>query len=226
MEALTLVIGNKNYSSWSMRPWLLLRHFGLDFEEVRIPLGQPATAGLLREWSPSLKVPVLKHGAITVWESLAICEYVSEQLLDGAGWPRDAAARALARAISSEMHAAFTELRSHWPMNCRLRRKLEPSAGVMRDLTRIEMLWNQCLERWGGGRWLFGEFSIADCMFAPVALRFHTYQPELSPRAADYVSRMLEHAPVREWMAAGQAEEEVIPEDEVGYLLGEPEWQS
>lgn len=224
MNRPVLVIGNKNYSSWSMRPWLLLRHFGLDFEEIRIPLSQEGSKAAMATWCPSGKVPVLHHEGVAVWDSLAVCEYVSERLLDGKGWPAGTAQRAQARSICAEMHAGFTELRSHWPMNCRLRRKLEPSPGLARDIARIEAIWTECLAA-SGGLWLFGGFSIADCFYAPVALRFHSYQPALSEAAQGYVERVLAHPPVREWMAAGRAEKELIAEDEVGFLLGEPDWE-
>src|SRR5688572_8197789 len=124
MNTLTLVIGNKNYSSWSLRPWLLLRHHSLPFEEIRVALSAPTTADALRPHSPTLKVPVLKDASLTVWDSLAICEYVSEQYLNGKGWPQAVAARAQARSFAAEMHSGFQALRSAWPMNVRLQRKL------------------------------------------------------------------------------------------------------
>lgn len=214
MNDLKLVIGNKNYSSWSLRAWLLLRRFDLPFDEVRIPLSQDDTASRLKAWSPSRKVPVLVHGELTIWDTLAICEYVSEQFLDGGGWPRDRARRARARSVSAEMHSGFTELRARWPMNCRLQHRLEPDAGVARDVARIEEIWSECLSRDGGG-WLFGDFSIADCMFAPVALRFHSYRPELGEPASGYVRRVLADEHVQSWMDAGRAETEIIEEDEL-----------
>lgn len=220
----TLVIGNKNYSSWSLRPWLLLRQSGTPFEEVRIPLFQPGSAERLREWSPTEKVPVLRHGGLTIWDSLAIAEYVSEQFLSGSGWPRDPGDRALARAMSAEMHTGFAQLRGQWPMNCRLRRRLEPDAALAREIARVDALWSHCLERAAGGDWLFGEFCIADSMFAPVALRFWSYQPSLSPRGQAYVEHIVANAHIQEWMAAGRAEREVIADDEVGYLRGEAGW--
>jgi glutathione S-transferase len=220
----TLVIGNKNYSSWSLRPWLLLSHFGVDFTEIRVPLNLAETPERLREFSPTGKVPVLLHEGRTIWESLAICEYVNEALLEGRGWPVDLAARAHARALACEMHAGFTHLRSQWPMNTRLQRGMPLSMKLGNDLARIEIIWNECIETYGGP-WLFGDFSIADAMFAPIALRFHSYQPPLSPVSSAYVAAILAHPAIKAWMAAGQAETEVIKEDEVGYLLGEPGWQ-
>lgn len=220
---LTLVLGNKNYSSWSLRPWLLLSHFSVPFEEIRIPLSRPDTQRRLQEYSPTLRVPVLVHDTLTVWDSLAICEYASEQVLKGRGWPWAVADRARARSLAAEMHAGFTALRGQWPMNVRLQRKLVPDAAVARDIARIEQIWTECLE-YSGGPWLFGEFGIVDAMFAPVVLRFHAYQPELGAAAAAYRDTMLAHPALRQWMEAGRAESEVIREDEVGYLLGEPGW--
>lgn len=224
MGALTLVIGNKNYSSWSLRPWLLLRHMGVAFTEIRIPLDLPDTKARLKPLSPTGKVPVLHDGELVVWDTLAICEYVSEQYLNGKGWPEAAAARAQARSLAAEMHSGFQGLRSAWPMNTRLRRKLLPDAAVSRDIERVSDLWTQCLEK-SGGPWLFGEFSVVDAMFAPVALRFYSYQPILPSRAAAYVQTHLNNPALKEWMAAGAAETEVIKDDEVGYLLGEPGWK-
>jgi glutathione S-transferase len=223
MSILTLVIGNKNYSSWSLRPWLLLRHTNLRFTEVRVPLSLPGTADALKAYSPSGKVPVLLDGTLTVWDSLAICEYVSEQYLNGRGWPQAVAARAQARSFAAEMHSGFQALRSAWPMNVRLQRKLPVEAALRRDIERVSDIWSQCLEK-SGGPWLFGDFGILDAMFAPVALRFHSYQPVLPAHAAAYVQTHIANPALQEWMAAGRIEKEVIKEDEVGYLLGEPGW--
>ncbi|MDY6981571.1 MAG: glutathione S-transferase family protein [Pseudomonadota bacterium] len=223
MSQLTLVIGNKNYSSWSLRPWILLRHNGVAFSEVHIPLSRPDTADLLRPHSPTLKVPVLNDASLTVWDSLAICEYVSEQYLAGKGWPQAVAARAQARSFAAEMHSGFQALRSAWPMNVRLQRKLPVDAAVQRDIDRVCDIWESCLAK-SGGPWLYGEFGIVDAMFAPVALRFHSYQPDLPARAQAYVQTHVNNPALREWIDAGRAETDVIREDEVGYLLGEPGW--
>ncbi len=223
MSRLTLVIGNKNYSSWSLRAWLLLRHSGVPFDEVRVALSQPDTIENLRQHSPSLKVPVLKDGSLTVWDSLAICEYVSEQHLHGKGWPQAVASRAQARSFAAEMHSGFQALRSTWPMNIRLQRKLPLDGALKRDVERVCDIWTQCLSK-SGGPWLYGEFGILDAMFAPVALRFRTYQPDLPAPAAAYVQTHLNNPALQEWMKAGRAEKEVIKEDEVGFLLGEPGW--
>jgi glutathione S-transferase len=225
MAALTLVFGNKNYSSWSLRPWLLMQHMGVAFTERRIALDMADTPALVKQYSPTKKVPVLVDGALTVWDSLAICEYVSEQYLDGRGWPADVMARARARAMSAEMHSGFMELRSQWPMNVREQRKLPLNAGLQKDIARLEASWGDALQR-SGGPFLFGEFCIADAMYAPVVLRFNSYQPDVLPLTETYMQTILALPALQSWMAAGRAETEVIKEDEVGYLLGEPDWES
>lgn len=224
MHRLTLVIGNRNYSSWSLRPWLLLHHFGQTFMEIRIPLDRPDTRERLQQYSPTLKVPVLIHDTLTVWDSLAICEYVSEQLLEGRGWPQASAARAEARSLAAEMHSGFSALRNQWPMNIRLQRKLPvEDAALSRDIRRIEQIWAGCLAQ-SGGPWLFGDFGIVDAMFAPVVLRFRSYQPPLAAAAGDYLQTVLANPSLQQWIAAACAETEVIKTDEVGFLAGEPGW--
>ena len=209
---LTLVIGNKNYSSWSLRPWLFLKHHDIAFEEIRIPLYREDTAARIAEYSPAGKVPVLQDGDITVWESLAILEYLAERFPDTHGWPSEPAARAEARAVAAEMHAGFPALRNHCGMNCRRppAAKSLPEA-VRKDVARIEQLWQVCRERHGGGGpWLFGGFSIADAMYAPVALRFHTYRLASSDATGAYVQAVLAHPAVQAWMAAAVSEAETI----------------
>lgn len=208
----TLIIGNKNYSSWSLRPWLLLKHAGIPFTEVRIPLYTPNTKTNIMKYSPAGKVPALQVGDITVWESLAICEYVAEQFPDKHLWPRHTAARAHARSIACEMHAGFAALRQHMSMNCR---KRLPGKGhtpeVHKDIERICAIWNDCRSRYGGGgAFLFGAFTIADAMYAPVALRFVTYEVQLDPVAATYVRTLTALPALRQWLAEAAAETEVI----------------
>jgi glutathione S-transferase len=210
--SLTLVIGNKNYSSWSLRPWLFLKHHGIPFEEIRIPLYQEDSKPRLAAYSPSGKVPVLLDGDLRVWDSLAILEYLAERFPETAGWPEDQAARAVARSLAAEMHAGFQALRTHCGMNCR-----RPPSGkslpepVHRDIARVGQIWRECRERHAGdGPWLFGRFGIVDCMYAPVALRFHTYRLEAGLAARDYMDTMLAHSAVKEWMKAGRRETEVI----------------
>ena len=213
---LALVIGNKNYSSWSLRPWLALKQAGIPFRELRIPLYTDTTRAEIRKYSPSGKVPALLDGGLTVWESLAIGEYLADKFPEKQFWPTDAAARALARAVSCEMHAGFSALRTHMSMNCR---KHLPGKGrtpeVLKDIERIAALWNDCRARFGrGGDFLFGRFSIADAMYAPVALRFVTYAVELDPVSTAYVNTVTAMPAIRQWIADARAETEVIPQFE------------
>lgn len=218
--ALTLVIGNKAYSSWSLRPWLLLRRGDVPFDEVRIPLYRDDSAAALARWTPAGKVPVLVDDGLTVWDSLAIIEYVAERFPAACGWPRDAAVRALARAASAEMHAGFAALRQEMPFNCRQRRRVVASPEAARDIARVQALWADCRARFGGGGpWLFGAFSPADAMFAPVALRFITYGVALDAGARAYCETVAGDPAVGEWIAAGRDEAEVLPQSEVGDLV-------
>ena len=217
MAPFTLVIGNKNYSSWSLRPWLLLKHLGVAFEEILVPLDRPSTREDLEKYSPSGRVPVLRHGELTVWDSLAICEYLAE--LTGRGWPAAPAARAVARAVSAEMHSGFTTLRSLWPMNARARnRRTAMTAALEADVERIDQIWNDCRARFGAaGPWLFGEYSIADAMFAPVVLRFNTYgAAAVSPTVRWYMASVLEDPPLQEWLQAAKRESWTNAASEVG----------
>jgi glutathione S-transferase len=216
MEPLTLVIGNKNYSTWSLRAWLLLKHAGLRFDEIVIALDQPDTRDQIERHTPSGRVPVLHHGAVCVWDSLAICEYVAE--LTGSCWPREPAVRALARAVSAEMHSGFTALRSLWPMNARARnRRAAVTAALEADVERIDEIWNDCRSRFGsGGPWLFGEYSVADAMYAPVVLRFNTYGAGISQTARWYMASVLEDGALQEWLQAAKLEPWTIAADEVG----------
>lgn len=217
MSGLTLVIGNKNYSSWSLRAWLAMKQAGLDFTEVRIRLATPATRREILLYSPAGKVPVLIDGAVTVWESLAICEYLAELCPAARLWPEDPAARALARAISAEMHAGFERLRLHMPMNCRARLPGKGRApGVEDDIDRLTAIWRHCRQRFGGGgELLFGRFTIADAMYAPVVARFVTYEVRLDPVAKAYVEAVWNLSALREWVAAAEAEPERIESEEL-----------
>lgn len=214
-----LVIGNKNYSSWSLRAWLLLATFNVDFEEIQESLRQETPQGNLTErlaqYSPTSRVPVLIDGPLTVWDSLAIDEYVSEKYLAGKGWPADSALRAKARAICAEMHSGFMGLRSECPMNCRATRQVELSTAAKQDIARIDDIWSHCMTDYDGP-WLFGKFSIADCFYAPVVLRFKTYCISLSETASQYQHFALQHDTLNQWIKAGKAETEIVPEDEAG----------
>ena len=216
MPITTLIIGNKNYSSWSLRPWLLLKQAGIPFAEIRIPLYTPDTKAEILKYSPAGKVPVLHDGDVRVWESLAICEYLAEKLPRQNLWPTDPAARACARSIASEMHAGFGALRQHMSMNCR---KRLPDKGrtpeVLQDIKRICAIWNDSRARYGGGGdFLFGQFTIADAMYAPVVLRFVTYEVGLDPVAAAYVRAITALPAMQQWLAEAAAETEVIAQFE------------
>lgn len=212
-----LVIANRNYSSWSLRPWLLMTEFNLEFDLVEESLAGDDLKERLQRHSPSCKVPVLVDGDVTVWDSLAICEYVSERFLGGKGWPDSAASRAHARAISAEMHSGFMALRSEMPMNIRAKRTIEPSRAAVADIGRINEIWSDCRERYGrDGEWLFGRFSIADCMYAPVVMRFETYGTALSKPARQFADALLANPGLNAWIEAAVAETEIIPEDEAG----------
>jgi glutathione S-transferase len=211
-DAVTLVIGNKNYSSWSLRPWLLMRHFGVPFDEVRLPLDTPEFARGVARWSPSGRVPVLHQGDLVVWDSLAIAEYVNEAFLDGRGWPREAEPRAVARAVSAEMHSGFQALRNQLPLNCRKRAKhFVPGAEAKHDIERIAELWRECRAHAGDGEFLFGAFSIADAMYAPVVLRFRTYGIALGDVERSYADAILAMPAILEWLAAAEAEGLPLP---------------
>lgn len=218
MSELTLVIGNKNYSSWSLRPWILMRHLEVQFREVLVRLSQPQTRDEIEQYSPSGRVPALRRGDFRVWDSLAICEYISE-LTGGRGWPSDPEVRAVARSVSAEMHSGFVNLRSEWPMNARARNRHTPmTPSLEADVDRVEEIWGYCRSRFGknGGPWLFGEYSIADAMYAPVVLRFNTYGAQLSEPARWYMAAVIEDAPMQEWLRAAQEEPWTIQSSEVG----------
>ena len=216
-----LVIGNKNYSSWSLRPWLLLRQFGVAFEERRLALDTPQFHEQVARLSPSLRVPALHDDGLVVWDSLAICEYANERWLGGRGWPALLHHRALARAASAEMHSGFTALRAQLPMNCRRRPDgYRWDAAADADITRVQALWTllrgECGDGGddgpgGGGDFLCGAFGIVDAMFAPVALRFIGYGVALDASAARYVEALCSLPALSEWRAAGEAETERIP---------------
>ncbi len=209
-----LYIGNKNYSSWSFRPWFALKAKEVDFKEILIPFDDDAKNPKFREFSPTGKVPTLVDGALTVWESLAILEYLADRFPDKGFWPQDIAARAHARAISNEMHGGFQALRNACPMN--IRRPVKPieiGDGVRRDVARIEEIWSQCLER-HGGPFLFGEVSNADAMFAPVVNRLEIYALSQHPAAAAFTQAMKSLPAWREWETAARAESWVVRADE------------
>ncbi|MFZ5584220.1 MAG: glutathione S-transferase family protein [Pseudomonadota bacterium] len=205
-----LVIGNKNFSSWSLRPWLLLKQAGLPFREIPVRLRQADTKAQILAHSPSGKVPALIDGDLTVWDSLAICEYLAEKasLNHVDLWPADPKARAEARSVSAEMHSGFAALRQHMSMEVAASRPGEvQTPEVLADIARIAALWTSCRERFAAaGPFLFGDFSVADAMYAPVAFRFHTYGVELPPLAAAYRDTLLALPAMQEWAAGARAE--------------------
>jgi len=194
-----------------------MRNYQVAFAEKQVALSTDSTADELAEYSSDFKVPILKDGELVVWDSLSIMEYVSEQHLQNRGWPADAEARSVARSISAEMHSSYPNVRNELPMNCRKKfENIELSTGAKREIERITGLWQKCRqEHEHRGEWLFGEYSIADAMFAPIALRFAGYSIPLSDAAQTYVTSVLNHPGIMEWIAAGKLETEVIAEDEI-----------
>ena len=218
MSGLTLVIGTRNYSSWSLRPWLLMRHLGIEFAERVLHFDTDDFRREVPRLSPTARVPVLLHGDLRVWESIAICEYASE-LAGGGGWPEDRAARAHARAAAAEMHAGFGALRSQCPMNVRARgRRVASTSELEKDLRRIDRLWSECRAAFGaGGPWLYGRYSVADAMYAPVALRLATYGLDVGVTAArSYLDTVLGDPLLEPWLEAARSEDVVIPHEEAG----------
>jgi glutathione S-transferase len=203
-----IVLGNKSYSSWSLRPWLVLEHAGIPCEEQVIPLDQPTTATEIARSSPSGRVPVLADGDLTVWESLSICEYLADKYPEKQLWPRDRAERAMARSVSAEMHAGFTALRTHCPMKFKETFAPQPlSREVQADVARIAAIWDECRRRSDKeGPFLFGAFSIADAMFAPVVSRFHTYGVKPGGAAGAWADMMWALPAMQKWGAAARAE--------------------
>jgi glutathione S-transferase len=215
MTERTLIIGNKNYSSWSLRPWLALRQAGIDFTEVKLSLGaSPEIKAELRRNSPTGRVPVLMDGDLMIWESLSICEYVAECFPEANLWPKDRHARAHARSISNEMHAGFADLRQAMPMDIRSRYPWkEATLAVQADIDRIIDIWQHCRQHYGkDGDFLFGPFTIADAMFAPVVTRFVTYDVPLEPICRAYAEAILALPAMQSWIeAAGEETEQVTP---------------
>jgi glutathione S-transferase len=204
----TLVIGSKNYSSWSLRPWLLLRYFDVPFDEIKLPLDTPEFYRRIRNYSPSGRAPALIDGDVQVWDSLAIAEYVNEKFLNGRGWPAETVARAAARSISAEMHSGFSALRGEMPMNCRKRvRDFALSADAAQDVSRVQSIWRDARGQFGrGGPFLFGDFSIADAMYAPVIFRFVSYDVALDETSRAYVESMLALPALQDWFADAATE--------------------
>ncbi|SFD49230.1 glutathione S-transferase family protein [Pseudoalteromonas denitrificans] len=212
-----LVIGNKNYSSWSLRAWLLLEYYQQNFEEQRIVLFADDMREHMENLCPNYKVPVLLDKGLKVWDSLAICEYVNEQYLENKAWPKDIQKRAHARSISAEMHSSFMSLRHDLPMNCRRTPSaLSLSENTLIDIQRMIDIWLNCLiQNKSEGGFLFGEFSIADAMFMPAVSRFNSYCIEVPEQVKTYMQLMLNLPAYKKWQMAAHAEVEVIEEEEV-----------
>ncbi len=217
----TLVIGNKNYSSWSLRGWLLLKKLNYEFEEIVVPLYQGNFHQQLRQYSERAQVPVLIDNGVTVWDSMAIAEYLAEN--NPTLWPQDRSLRAQARSICAEMHSGFEALRGALPMNCRAQhRKAERSEALTTEIARIDSIWSQCrtqvaASHCDSGPWLYGSFTIADAMFAPVASRFRTYDiDDISPLSQAWVDTVLNDLHLREWYDAAARESWTIDASEVG----------
>lgn len=214
MTGLRLIIGNRTYSSWSMRAWLALTQSAAPFDETVIPLYEPTSRADILRLSPSGRVPCLQHGALTVWDSLAICEYVADLFPDCGLWPADRDARAVARAISAEMHSGFRDLRQALPMNVRRRfigrNNLSPA--VQEDVERVLSLWRDAMRHFGGsGPYLFGAIpTIADWMYAPVVMRFVSYDIAVSDDARAYMDTILAHPAVTRWIAEAEIEPWII----------------
>lgn len=213
-----LIVGNKNYSSWSLRAWLFLAINDILFDEESIALSTENTRSEIAKHTSAGKVPVLHDNDLTVWDSLAICEYISEQYLNGKGWPADAKKRATARSCCAEMHSGFFTLRETIPMNCRAANRSVPiTAGLQKEISRIDSIWTDLrVQNSNHGPWLFGAFSIADCMFAPVVFRFTTYNVAVSESSQKYMTSVLENPKMQLWLEQARKEVETIDSEEVG----------
>jgi glutathione S-transferase len=216
MSSLTIAVGNKNYSSWSLRAWLALEATGVPYREVVVLLGQPDTRKSIEAHSPAGRVPALHHDDLLVWDSLAIAEHLAEAFPDARLWPDERAARATARSVSAEMHSSFAALRSAMPMNVRAR---FPGYGrtpaSLQDIERVRAIWSDCRSRFGqGGPYLFGRFSIADAMYAPVVFRFRTYGVALDAVQQAYLESMLSHPGMQKWAQAAENEPWTLEDDE------------
>lgn len=215
-----LLIGNRNYSSWSLRPWLVLAHFGIPFEDEVLQLSGDGWRETLAKRSPTGKVPILIDGDLVVQETIAIIEYLADRHPELPIWPADIGQRALARAASAEMHSAFTALRSHAPMNLRSAHPGRVNVDtIAKDLHRLEVLWGGLLAS-SGGPFLFGDFTAADAMFAPVASRIRTYSLPVSDGAAAYVEAIYSLPAFQEWLAMALKEPWVVDDDEIDVIQG------
>ena len=215
-----LYIGNKNYSSWSLRAWLMASKAGLQFNEVKLQLDTPSFYQALEGISPTLRVPTLVDGDITVWDSLAICEYINDAYMSGAAWPADTKQKAHARAMACEMHSGFMALRNELPMNIRATRKVQLSDAALKDIARVDAIWSSQMSLRAKdatkGTWLFGTWSIADMMFAPVVMRFKTYGIKVSALSQAYMNHVTHCPQMQAWIADALQETDIVDADEAG----------
>jgi len=204
----TLIIGNRNYSSWSLRAWLTLEAIGQPFDEVVIPLGQEDTTEEILRWSPTARVPAFKDGEVFLWDSLAICEHLAEAFPKAGLWPAEVTARATARSVVAEMHSGFVALRKHMPMNLRASHPVaDHQPGVEDDIARIKRIWEDCRTHFGGdGNLLFGKFTIADAFYAPIVSRFRTYGVSPGGVASDYMEAVWDLPAMQDWAVKAHAE--------------------
>ncbi len=202
-----LIIGNKNYSSWSLRPWLLMTYFGLDFEEVHISLFTPEMPDLMNKYCPNKKVPTLHDGDCVIWDSLAICEYINETYLNGKGYPKDNTERAIARALVCEMHSGFSNIRTQMSMDIRVNNKNydTDNAELAKEIQRIDDIFSSAK-----GDFLCGNFGIVDCFFAPIAFRCRTFNVKLSDKAQQYQQKLLSLPAMKLWENDAQKEKEIL----------------
>jgi glutathione S-transferase len=217
MSDLTLIIGNKNYSSWSLRPWLYMKHQGIEFEEIRVLLFTPEMELQLEPCFSNAKVPVLIDKGYSIWDTLAIMEYLADKFPENVSWPAYIKARATARSVTAEMHSSFMHLRNEMPMNCRVKYSdMNFSEGTEKDIQRIIELWRYCKRLYGqDGKWLFSQFTIADAMFAPIVIRLKHFNIPLEGVEAEYVEMMYNDKYMQQWIKAGQQETEIVEEDEL-----------
>ncbi|SBS25692.1 Glutathione S-transferase YfcF [Marinomonas spartinae] len=212
-----LIIANKNYSSWSLRGWMALKAFNIPFEEIKLSLSTEAFYKELAQYTPIGKVPVLLDDDLSIWDSLAICEYINETYLDGKGWPTDKHLRARARSIVADMHSGFFGIRNEMPMNCRAKRRVELSDQAKKEVDTLDRVWTELRQHnTPNGPYLFGEFSLADAFFAPVIFRFKTYGIELSDAARDYQQTMLAHPAMKSWLEDSVIETDIVEAGEAG----------
>ncbi len=217
-----LYIGNKNYSSWSLRAWLMLEKSGIPFNEVKLKLFTPDFYRQLEGISPNLKVPALVDGDIRVWDSLAICEYINETYMSGTAWPKNPSQKAKARSIACEMHSGFNALRDELPMNVRATRCIQLSDAAKKDIQRVDDIWSSQMDTFdtdNSGSWLFDTWSISDMMFAPVVMRFQSYGIAVSDNSRRYMKYVTESTEMQRWIAAALEETEIVVEDEAGVQL-------